>query len=446
MLEAYGRQVALLVFVGLCETAIVHRSLSWLMRPRRHNGLYALLLFVYFVATVFDAANNFEVYYVFLIAYTLIAIIALIFYEGALAMRLAIPFVVLAIDYAATIFSCLTVWVIRGVNSVEFSANLQPTFTSQAALTAMTLACLWALSCFGKKMHRDSTPIFRRIVSFATEFALPLAILMLLIRQFYINQLPGSVAREIEGHVLVAMLLLLSAFMLYSLTRTNAVLTTSLVYSSTLEQMLSVQKKYYTDLQQHQLELRRLNHDIKSHTRVISELLEQGHTEEAKEYLHLLQDSVASIATPVTTCDNQLVAALLNDKLAEPKKNGVELMLCVMVPPVLRINNVDVSIVLGNLLDNAVEACAAMGTGTRRFIDVDMQLEGMFLTIDVSNSYDGLVRQQGDKYLTTKGDGRSRGIGLSNVRRAVQRHDGRLTVTHDGSVFRVIAIMKHPAT
>lgn len=444
MLEAYGRQVALLVFVGLCETAIAHFSLSWLMRPRRRGGLYAVLLLVYFSATIFDAANDFEAYYVFLIAYILIAIIAFFFYEGPLAMRLAIPFVCLAFDYAATIISCLLVWVYNGPDIAEFPANLQPGFASQTLLTAMCLAGMWGISVFGRRMRRDTSPVFMRAVSFVTEFVMPLAILLLLIRQFYVNQMPRDIPMEIEGHILVALLLVLSACTLYSLTRANSVLSASLSYSSTLEQMLSVQKKYYTNLQQHQLELRRLNHDIKSHTRVISELLEQGHTEEAAEYLHLLQDSVASIATPVTTCDNQLVAALLNDKLAEPKKNGVELTLCVMVPPVLRINNVDVSIVLGNLLDNAVEACAAMGTGTRRFIDVDMQLEGMFLTIDVSNSYDGLVRQQGDKYLTTKGDGRSRGIGLSNVRRAVQRHDGRLTVTHDGSVFRVIAIMKYP--
>ncbi len=115
MLEAYGRQVALLVFVGLREYG--HRALLALVAhvPRRRGGLYAVLLLVYFSATIFDAANDFEAYYVFLIAYILIAIIAFFFfYEGPLAMRLAIPFVCLAFDYAATIISCLLVWVYNG--------------------------------------------------------------------------------------------------------------------------------------------------------------------------------------------------------------------------------------------------------------------------------------------------------------------------------------------
>ncbi len=275
---------------------------------------------------------------------------------------------------------------------------------------------------------------------------MPLAILLLLIRQFYVNQMPRDIPMEIEGHILVALLLVLSACTLYSLTRANSVLlSASLSYSSTLEQMLSVQKKYYTNLQQHQLELRRLNHDIKSHTRVISELLEQGHTEEAAEYLHLLQDSVASIATPVTICDNQLVAALLNDKLAEPEEKRRR-------ADALRHGTARAQD-QRRREHRARQPPRQRRRGLRRHGHRHPALHRrrhaarghVPETIDVSNSYDGLVRQQGDKYLTTKGARQVARIGLSNVRLRAQRHDGRLTVTHDGSVFRVIAIhMKYP--
>ena len=81
----------LLLFVGLSETWLVHFQLSSLMkRNRRPNTYYFAMLTIYFLVSIFDAANNFQVYYVFMIAYMLITIAAYLFYEGSNSSRLGI--------------------------------------------------------------------------------------------------------------------------------------------------------------------------------------------------------------------------------------------------------------------------------------------------------------------------------------------------------------------
>ena len=250
-------------------------------------------------------------------------------------------------------------------------------------------------------------------------------------------------AVRLTDSLVTATLLFLTACMLYSLNKVNDSLTESLSYSATLEQMLAVQEKYYTDLQKHQQELRRINHDNKSHTRTMVSLIEQGQYEELAKYAYSLQNTIESMTAPVTNCDNLLINALLNDKLGKAKQDGVELRLCVMVPPALTINNVDICILLGNLLDNAAEACAQMGSDEERFIDVDIRLSSGILCVDVSNSYNGQVSYKSSTYFSTKDNSGFHGIGISNVRQVVSKYGGKLDISHENNVFRVSAYIAY---
>ena len=439
-------EVIRLVYIGICETVIVHLSLTWLMGPsRRTRSLpYAGMLSCYFVATIIDAANDLPPYYVFVIAYVLVTITAYFFFEGTLAVKFSLPFVCMALDYAATIVATLLVCKIRGTGIDGFPPNLRQGVTSQTLLTIICLSLVLAISFWGKWSSAKGSPATTWLALLVTEIAVPLAIFVLLLRQFYINQATHTPQTELRGHLIVTALLLLSAFTLYSLTMLYGSLSESLSYSATLEQMLGMQEQYYKDLQEHQFELRRINHDIKNHTRSISELLKQGRYDDASSYVENLNESISSVTAPVTSCDNQLIAAMLNDKLGETKRQGVKLSLCVMVPPILRINNVDMCILLGNLLDNAVEACSRMSAQTDRFIDVDIRLKGMFLSVDIANSYSGLLNVNGGRYLTTKLKQESHGLGISNAERITEKYEGRLTFTHDDTTFRAVAILRYP--
>lgn len=426
----------LLLFVGLSETWLVHFQLSSLMkRNRRPNTYYFAMLTIYFLVSIFDAANNFQVYYVFMIAYMLITITAYLFYEGSNSSRLGISFVCIALNYSATLYSFVLAYALCGVSFDRIPLNLNPSYLTQFILTLMTVLITTLVHSYGKVMSNKFIP------TLITAFLIPFFIFYLVLRQYYLYAEILLTGTKLADSLVTATLLFLTASMLYSLYKVNDSLTESLSYSATLEQMLAVQEKYYTDLQKHQQELRRINHDIKSHTRTIVSLVKSGQYEEVVEYAYSLQNTIASVTAPVTNCDNLLVNALLNDKLGKVKQDGVELRLCIMIPPVLAIDNVDICILLGNLLDNAAEACEQMDSGEERFIDVDIRLSSGTLCINVSNTYSAKVIYRKSTYVSTKENNGFHGIGLSNVRQVVSKYGGRLEINHENGVFSVSAYM-----
>ena len=434
--------IPLLLLVGLSETWLVHFQLSRLMkRNHRHNAYYLLMLLIYFLVSIYDAANNFQVYYVFMIAYVLITITAYLFYEGSNSSRLGISFVCIALNYSATFYSFVATWAARGLSFDTIPVNYSPSYITQLVLTVMVVLFTLLIYNYGKVMSNKFIPMM------ITSFLIPFFIFFLVLKQYYLysqiysGELMSSI--RLTDNLVTATLLFLTACMLYSLNKVNDSLTESLSYSATLEQMLAVQEKYYTDLQKHQQELRRINHDIKSHTRTMVSLVEQGQYEELAKYAYSLQNTIESMTAPVTNCDNLLINALLNDKLGKAKQDGVELRLCVMVPPALSINNVDICILLGNLLDNAAEACAQMGSDEERFIDVDIRLASGILCVDVSNTYNGQVSYRSSTYFSTKDNNGFHGIGLSNVRQVVSKYGGKLEISHENNVFRVSAYIAY---
>ena len=426
-----------LLVIGLTETLYVHLSLSWLLdRNKRGRKYYYIMLLVYFLCTIFDADNNFKVYFVFSLAYILIAATAYLFYEGSIGVRLGISFVIISINYACTIFSILLLELISN-RALSLPENLSMDIPAQIVLMILCIPSVYLLSVFGKN---KGTSLGMSLVS---SFILPFTMCVLLLRQFYINQLPETQGSYILNQTVLAALLYVSGVMLYCLTEFNNSLQKSLNYSATLEQMIAMQEKYYTDLQNHQQELRRIKHDIKNHMRVLGMMLDNGEYDEAREYTNTLTEEISNITTPVVNCDNQLISALLNDKLSSAKDNGIEVSSCVMVPTVLSIKSVDLCILLGNLLDSAIEACSNMDSSERKFIDVDIRLTGVFLSVIISNSYSAPLNILNSKYITTKRDKEYHGLGISNVKRVVDKYDGRMTINHEKGIFSVSCLLTY---
>lgn len=237
--------IPLLLLVGLSETWLVHFQLSRLMkRNHRHNAYYLLMLLIYFLVSIYDAANNFQVYYVFMIAYVLITITAYLFYEGSNSSRLGISFVCIALNYSATFYSFVATWAARGLSFDTIPVNYSPSYITQIVLTVMVVLFTLVIYSYGKVMSNKFIPMM------ITSFLIPFFIFFLVLKQYYLYSQMYSgelmTAVRLTDSLVTATLLFLTACMLYSLNKVNDSLTESLSYSATLEQMLAVQEKYYT--------------------------------------------------------------------------------------------------------------------------------------------------------------------------------------------------------
>ncbi len=104
-----------------------------------------------------------------------------------------------------------------------------------------------------------------------------------------------------------------------------------------------------------------------------------------------------------------------------------------MIPENLNVSEYDMNIILGNLLENAIEANSNI---ENPWIDTAMKYADGILFIEISNPYLGKIQQQGSILKSTKRDKSYHGIGLYSVKEAVNRNNGTVDINYDDGVFK----------
>lgn len=126
-----------------------------------------------------------------------------------------------------------------------------------------------------------------------------------------------------------------------------------------LARQINAQTEYYANLTQQYEENRRMRHDIQHHLHTIQILIEQGRHEDASQYAaELMPQHTAQ--RKLLQCENTVVDAFLSSRIREAERNGTQINAQIALPSELAIQNTDLIIVFGNLLDNAMEACAGV--------------------------------------------------------------------------------------
>jgi len=127
------------------------------------------------------------------------------------------------------------------------------------------------------------------------------------------------------------------------------------------------------------------------------------------------------------------VDAILNSKLSLIKSKDIAVNAKATVPAQLRISEIDLCAIIGNLLDNAMEACLKQPE-EERFIRVYIGILKQQLYISITNSVGGEVKKQGKTYLSTK-DSYTHGFGLMRVDRIARKYDGYVNRQNEPGVF-----------
>ncbi|RKM62782.1 ATP-binding protein [Butyrivibrio sp. XB500-5] len=189
-------------------------------------------------------------------------------------------------------------------------------------------------------------------------------------------------------------------------------------------------------------EIRRTRHDMKNHLTGLFEMIKQGHNKEACEYIErLLKDGINVNAEEISRSGNIIIDSLINHKYKIAKENGIKFDATVFVPSKLEFRSDHLVIILGNLLENALEACYKVAKGLR-YINVEVSYEKGILHICIKNSCISEKRRGSDgAYFTTKEDKENHGIGLSSVRKAVKYYDGEVKIKDNIEDFTVVAIL-----
>ncbi|MDO4167101.1 MAG: GHKL domain-containing protein [Eubacteriales bacterium] len=181
-------------------------------------------------------------------------------------------------------------------------------------------------------------------------------------------------------------------------------------------------------MEQAQLKLDCLKHDMKNHFYRIEVLAKENNPEEIINYVEQGKEHLI-VENQYVTTGNKSLDCLMNFKLEEAKKRGIIFTTDMVMPDKLNINSFDLNTILGNLLDNAMEAVEK--TSEKR-LDISIKYNRNVLTIKIGNSFDGEINKN---LQTTKANPSEHGFGLKSVQQVVDKYHGLLNQKVDSGYF-----------
>lgn len=217
-----------------------------------------------------------------------------------------------------------------------------------------------------------------------------------------------------------------------------SVISTILIFRSHYEKRLedfqdSVLKKQRDEVQNIYQTMRAWRHDYHNHMQAIKALLSMGKKEELSDYLDNLEKDLDSIDIAIRT-GNVGLDAILSSKVSIARKNNIEVNCTAKVPADLKISDVHLCAIVGNLMDNAIEACEKITEGTApRFIRIYIGLFKSQLYISVSNSTCEKHRRRLSELVTSKlGE---HGFGLRRIDKLAEKYDGYVNRKNEPGIF-----------
>lgn len=180
-------------------------------------------------------------------------------------------------------------------------------------------------------------------------------------------------------------------------------------------------------------QMRGWRHDYHNHIQTMKAHLALNQIIELEKYLAGLDMDLATVDTVLKT-GNVMVDAILNSKISLVKSKNISINAKATVPDSLEISEIDLCVIIGNLLDNAMEACLKQLNESDRFIRVYIGRLKEQLYISVSNSVGGEIKKSGKTYLSTK-DSATHGFGLMRIDRITEKYSGYVNRQNEEGVF-----------
>ncbi len=193
-----------------------------------------------------------------------------------------------------------------------------------------------------------------------------------------------------------------------------------------------MEKEYSNQIESNLTELHAIRHDIKNHLIIIDGYATQQNYEKIRAYIQKINGSFQS--SPLFDTPSPTVSALLNEKYHIAKNKVLDCRIQTDFP-YIHIDDFSIITILGNLFDNAITAAAKCESG---WIHVDISQSDSYLEIAMENNHTEKILEQNGDFISTKGDKNLlHGIGLKNVRQAIDTLNGQISISHTAETFHV---------
>lgn len=180
-----------------------------------------------------------------------------------------------------------------------------------------------------------------------------------------------------------------------------------------------------------------IRHDIKN---MIIPLVNRTKLNDTEGIMEALQYILGSLdeSKPISSTKNPIVDSILNYKLQNANDKNIKINTNLKQLPMLNILDMDLAIIIGNLVDNALENVIKTDD---RWIDITMEYSIGVFRLVIHNSFNGEVLKSGETFISSKDGKDFSGIGLKSVKMLVEKYDGKIVFEYDNFVFKAALIL-----
>lgn len=189
---------------------------------------------------------------------------------------------------------------------------------------------------------------------------------------------------------------------------------------------------HYHEVDNMYRQIRGWRHDYRNHIQTMKAYAASGNWEAIRRYLDLLDDDLTAVDTVIRT-GNSMTDAILNSKISLARSKNIQVEADAYIPVKLKLSEIDLCCIIGNLFDNAIEASENLPEA-QRVIRVYMDMKGTQLYISFTNFTAGKkIKKEGKRFRSTKGKGR--GFGLARMDAIVERLNGYISRNSEDGAF-----------
>ncbi len=208
-----------------------------------------------------------------------------------------------------------------------------------------------------------------------------------------------------------------------------------------------LEQKYLTYVEQFEIikdkfeSLNMLKHDIKKHFMFINQLILDENYSEVLEYINELNNNILKENKKIVKIDNPYIDTILNLKLNEAIKNNIKIKANVSLPYDLNISTIDMVCLIGNILDNCIEANLKLKEN-ERYIFLKIKYYSKTIFINVCNKYNEIILDNKGNILSSKINRKQKyGVGIKIIKKIVENYNGLLEIEYNNNNFNLSIIL-----
>lgn len=207
----------------------------------------------------------------------------------------------------------------------------------------------------------------------------------------------------------------------------------------TIKEKMRFYDHQMAEIVHHQDLLRMQQHDMRNSLLTLKAYIESGETDAAVKHIEKL-GAVEVDAGEFARTGILVVDSMVNYKLGKAKKMGAQVAFNAIVPTDIGVAAEDIAAILGNMLDNALEAIANVPQKERE-LKLGLEYNTGNLVIKMQNSYKGARSKSNGRFVSTKRDDLRHGYGLVSIETILEKYDGLLQCGNDERLFLTKVVM-----